>query len=93
MINLNNNSINQSISTNNIYNMDCLEGMKYIEDKSIDMVLTDPPYGINLTPQRKNGKFKNTKVKNDDNLDWLPDLVSEYSRILKPDAVGYIFCN
>lgn len=24
---------------------DCLEKMKYISDKSIDMVLTDPPYG------------------------------------------------
>lgn len=25
---------------------DCLEGMKLIPDKSIDLVLTDPPYGI-----------------------------------------------
>jgi site-specific DNA-methyltransferase (adenine-specific) len=25
--------------------MDCLEGMKYIEDKSIDMILCDLPYG------------------------------------------------
>jgi site-specific DNA-methyltransferase (adenine-specific) len=28
-----------------IYNMDCLEGMKEIEDKSIDLIITDPPYG------------------------------------------------
>ena len=26
--------------------MDCLEGMKEIPDKSIDLVITDPPYGI-----------------------------------------------
>ena len=26
---------------------DCLEKMKDIPEKSIDMVLTDPPYGIN----------------------------------------------
>jgi DNA modification methylase len=26
---------------------DCLEVMKEIPDKSIDLVLTDPPYGIN----------------------------------------------
>ncbi|NLM44399.1 MAG: site-specific DNA-methyltransferase, partial [Clostridiales bacterium] len=25
--------------------MDCLEGMKYIDDKSIDMILCDLPYG------------------------------------------------
>lgn len=26
--------------------MDCLEGMKYIDDKSVDMILCDLPYGI-----------------------------------------------
>jgi len=30
---------------NRIYNEDCLEGMKYIDDKSIDMILCDLPYG------------------------------------------------
>jgi site-specific DNA-methyltransferase (adenine-specific) len=27
---------------------DCLEVMKEIPDKSIDLVLTDPPYGLNI---------------------------------------------
>ena len=31
---------------NRIYNEDCLEGMKNIPDKSIDMILCDLPYGI-----------------------------------------------
>ncbi|MBD9817598.1 site-specific DNA-methyltransferase, partial [Enterococcus faecalis] len=30
---------------NKIYNEDCLEGMKRISDKSIDMILCDLPYG------------------------------------------------
>ena len=30
---------------NTIYNQDCLEGMKLIDDKSIDMILCDLPYG------------------------------------------------
>lgn len=30
----------------NLYNGDCLEVMKDIPDKSIDLILTDPPYGI-----------------------------------------------
>ena len=30
---------------NKIYNMDCLEGMKEIPDKSVDMILCDLPYG------------------------------------------------
>ena len=33
------------IKPNNIYLGDCLELMKYIEDKSIDMILCDLPYG------------------------------------------------
>jgi site-specific DNA-methyltransferase (adenine-specific) len=35
------------LEINKIYNMNCLEGMKYIDDKSIDIVLSDIPYGIN----------------------------------------------
>jgi len=31
---------------NKIYNKDCIEGMKEIPDKFIDLVLTDPPYGL-----------------------------------------------
>ena len=33
------------LELNKLYNMDCLEGMKYIDDKSIDMILCDLPYG------------------------------------------------
>ena len=33
------------IGLNKIYNEDCLEGMKRIPDKSIDMILADLPYG------------------------------------------------
>lgn len=34
------------IEWNTIYHMDCLEGMKDIPNKSIDMILCDLPYGI-----------------------------------------------
>ena len=34
------------LETNKIYNMDCLEGMKLLPDKSIDMILCDLPYGM-----------------------------------------------
>lgn len=33
------------IDLNTIYNEDCLEGMKRIPDKSVDMILCDLPYG------------------------------------------------
>lgn len=31
-----------------LYLGDCLEIMKTMSDKSVDLVLTDPPYGINV---------------------------------------------
>lgn len=73
-----------------LYKGDCLEVMKNIPDKSIDMILTDPPYAINLTPQRNTSKFKNTKVLNDNTLDWLPKMVEECYRISK--NVVLVFC-
>ena len=36
------------LETNKIYCGDCLEIMKQIPDKSIDLVLTDPPYGVKM---------------------------------------------
>ena len=33
------------INANSLVNADCLEVMKYIADKSIDLILCDLPYG------------------------------------------------
>lgn len=33
------------IQPNNVYLGDCLDVMTYIADKSVDMILTDLPYG------------------------------------------------
>jgi hypothetical protein len=38
-------SENVTVDLNNIYNMDCLEGMKSIADGTVDMILCDLPYG------------------------------------------------
>ena len=37
----------KEIELNQAFNMDCLEFMKMLPDKCIDLVLTDPPYGVN----------------------------------------------
>ena len=37
-----------TLEINQIYCGDCLDLMKEIPDKSIDLVLTDPPYGIGI---------------------------------------------
>ena len=63
------------IELNKIYNEDCLEGLKMIEDKSVDMILTDIPYGeVN---RKSNGLRNIDKGKADIVTFSLDDLLSE----------------
>ena len=34
------------IALNRIFNQDCLEGMKQLESGSVDLIVSDPPYGV-----------------------------------------------
>lgn len=33
------------VETDSIYNCDCLEGMSFIADNSVDVIICDLPYG------------------------------------------------
>ena len=35
--------------TNKVYNEDCLEALKRVPDKSVDCIITDPPYFLGMT--------------------------------------------
>jgi site-specific DNA-methyltransferase (adenine-specific) len=70
---------------------DCLELMKDIPDKSIDLVVTDPPYGMDFQSHRRKEIY--AKIKNDTNLDWLNCYFKECSRILKDNTAIYCFCS
>ena len=41
-----------------LYNGDCLEIMKDIKDKSINLIVTDPPYLIDYQSNRRRNKYK-----------------------------------
>jgi site-specific DNA-methyltransferase (adenine-specific) len=71
---------------NKIYQGNCLEIMKQIPDESIDMILTDPPYGIDF---KSAWQTYQKRIENDKLEDWqilLPKMLSEFKRILKPDG-------
>ena len=56
---------------NIVYNEDCLETMKRMPDKSIDLVLTDPTYGINAHKKRGDtGKNSHIKQKDYKGGEW-----------------------
>ena len=65
---------------------DCFNGMKKIEDKKIDCVLTDPPYGINY---QSGWTKKFDKIHNDKTVFDLDYFFNELNRITK---VEMIFC-
>ena len=48
------------IETNRIYNADCVEGMKYIHNDSIDLVVTSPPYDNMRTYNGYSWNFEET---------------------------------
>ena len=82
------------IEMNTIYNEDCLEGMKRIPDKSIDMILTDPPYGMNYQSGRRTVSPQFEKIKGDGNvMGWLPNVLDEMHRVLKEDTAVYMFAS
>ena len=78
---------------NKVICSDCLEVMKDIPDKSIDMILTDPPYGMNYQSSRRTATKQFAKITNDTNIDWFPEFIKECYRILKDNSHIYIFCN
>lgn len=67
----------------NLYNEDCLEVLKKLEDNSIDLIITDPPYAVNFSKGFDDSKETVKKI--------LPDLVENYYRILKEGSHLYIF--
>lgn len=65
------------LEINKIYNMDCLEGMKLIDDKSIDCIICDLPYGT-------------TQCKWDTIIPFEP-LWEQYNRIIKDNGAIVLF--
>ena len=75
---------------NYIDNIDCLEGMKYIPDKSVDLIVTDPPYGINYASAWVKDKSKRLGGILNDKTPFTAFL-PEALRVLKPSGALYIF--
>ena len=61
---------------NKIINADCMDILKQLPDKCIDLVLTDPPYGIGYNNKKQRRKsIRNFKDIENDNMEldycWL----------------------
>lgn len=75
---------------------DCLEVMKTLEDKSVDLIITSPPYNLGTYHHTRNKVFKSyTEYKDDmpEELyqEWQIEVLKECYRLLKDD--GSMFYN
>ena len=66
---------------------DCLELMKNIPNGSVDLVLTDPPYGIDFQSNFRKNKFN--KIENDTAVN--AEFLDECKRVLKDTGAFYCF--
>jgi site-specific DNA-methyltransferase (adenine-specific) len=68
-----------------IINSDCLKALKSLQDESVDVIITSPPYNINMETYYKDNKNYQ------DYLNWLESIFTELKRILKNN--GSFFLN
>jgi len=80
---------------NTIYHGDCLDLMKDIEDKSIDLVLTDPPYYQVMKQDHAGIKYDWDNIWDSfgDYLLFMESCFIEFKRILKSNGSFYCFAD
>ena len=84
------------ININNIklYNGDCIEVMGELENNSVDLVVTDPPYLMDYQSNRRKKEDRFDKIKNDKgNYILIQEYLEECHRIMKDNTAIYCFCS
>lgn len=75
-----------NMQTNVIHNQDCVTGMLALPKGSVDVVVTSPPYNLDI----QYGTYKDD-LPRDNYLKWLHDVFSAVKHCLKDD--GHFFLN
>ncbi len=66
---------------NNIYNQNCIDGLKELCDNSVDLIVTSPPYNLGIKYDSWNDEMPWEEY-----LDFCKDWLKECYRVLKPDG-------
>jgi len=84
-------SVDVGLMTNEIYCGDTVKTMEKIDDNSINLILTSPPYLASI--RKDNHKYPGASDQIKDNqtitdyLEWMMEIFVQYERILKKDGV------
>ena len=71
-----------------IHHCDCLALLNKLDDNSVDLIATDPPYYKVKTEQ-----WDNQWASRAEYLAWMNQVFEEYQRVLKPTGSLYVFAN
>jgi site-specific DNA-methyltransferase (adenine-specific) len=78
--------------THIVYFSDSLLNMHLVPDRSIDLILTDPPYGQNYSTGRRKRTIRGTtRIANDAGQLDIARLMREFDRVTKPQSHCYVF--
>ena len=66
------------MNSNKIYNIDCFDGLKKMDDDSVDHVITSPPYN-----RKRNDKYNNYNDDIEDYLTFIKKSIDESMRVSK----------
>lgn len=84
------------ITNPNVFCGSCIEEMSKMESSSVDLILTDPPYGINIEDSQTFGKEQGKDTRFADGefetFNLLDKAIPEMFRILKDDRHMLMFC-
>lgn len=77
-----------------IINGDCLEYLAKLTDKSIDLIVTDPPYNMAYNGRGKENPFdvfENDNLSDEEHSKWFNEIAKEMFRILKDNTAIYVW--
>jgi len=75
-----------------IHNEDCMVGLRRLPDACVDLIVTDPPYGISYKSNKGTDKYKERVQHTDWDKDFnFADYYSELWRVLKEDSFMYVW--
>lgn len=75
------------LERNQIYQMDCLDGIQRVQTASVKLIVTDPPYFLGMTHNGQKGSFVDLAICKP----FYKQLFKEYQRVLRPDGEAYFF--
>jgi DNA modification methylase len=74
-----------TLSLDRVYNEDCIQGLKQLDDGSIDLVFADPPFNIGYDYDVYDDRQEREQY-----LDWCRNWIGEIGRVLKRDGTFWL---